>query len=192
MQPQSPAEAGPQPISAIKNWWVLLVVAALILTIYSGSRWLLNYVHVFSAILWTGTDIFMGFILGPIMRKLDLPTRRAVISRLMPKMIFYMPTMAIVTTTAGYYLAARAGYLALPYPQAWWVIATFAIVIVMIIQGFGILLPTNIRVYLEMQKDAPDGQKIGKLMALYTKMVASQALLQFAIILIMARFVTGF
>ena len=36
---------------------------------------------------------------------LPLPARRAVILRLMPKMLFLMPTLSILTSTAGYYHA---------------------------------------------------------------------------------------
>ncbi len=44
------------------NWWIAVPVAALVAAFESRVFWLLNYVHVFTAILWTGTDIFMGFL----------------------------------------------------------------------------------------------------------------------------------
>ncbi|MGH9985967.1 MAG: hypothetical protein ACRD8W_18660 [Nitrososphaeraceae archaeon] len=95
----------PPEISIRSNLWVLIPVVALIVAILSANLLLLNYVHVFTAILWTGTDIFMVFLLGPILRNVNLSTRKEVISWLMPKMVFYMPTVAAVTTTAGYFLA---------------------------------------------------------------------------------------
>jgi hypothetical protein len=63
---------------------------------------------------------------------------------------------------------------------------------VMFIQGLGILLPTNIRIYFEMRKSEPDMLKIQKLMKRYVKVVAIQAAMQFVIIFIMAEFATGF
>ncbi len=173
------------------NWWVLIPVAALVAAIQSHVLWALNYVHVFSAILWTGTDMFMGFILGPILRRADLQTRRAIIVRLMPRMLYFMTTITTVTTTAGWYLASWLGLFRLPAPQIWWLYAALAIVAVMAVQGLGILLPTNLRVYFEMRRPAPDGARIGRLMRRYIAVVASQTVLQFAIILIMARFATG-
>ena len=41
-----------------------------------GNLWFLNFVHVSSSLLWTGVDLFMGFVLGPILRRVDLPVRR--------------------------------------------------------------------------------------------------------------------
>jgi hypothetical protein len=172
-------------------WWVLLPVAALVLAIRSHVLWYLNYVHVFSAILWTGTDIFMGFVLGPILRRLDLPARRAVLVRLMPRMLVFMPTVSIITTTAGWYLAEWLGLFQLPPPQIWWLWGALAIVGVMTVQGLGILLPTNLRVYFEMRRPQPDGERLGRLMRRYTAVVAVQGILQVATIFIMAHFATG-
>ncbi len=178
-------------ISLRANWWIVIPIAALVLAIRSHVMWFLNYVHVFSAILWTGTDIFMGFILGPILRRVDFPTRRAIIVRLMPRMVFYMLTVSTVTITTGWYLAEWMGLFRLPPPQLYWLWATLVIVTIMFVQGVGILLPTNLMVYFELRREQPDGQKIQRLMRRYLVVVASQAVLQFTIIFIMAKFATG-
>ena len=182
----------PPTISLRSNIWIVIPIGALILAIVTANLLLLNYVHVFTSILWTGTDIFMAFLLGPILRNVSLSTRKEVISWLMPKMVFYMPTVASVTTTAGYFLASKMGLITLESPVVYWIITVLIIVTVMLIQGLGILLPTNIRVYHELRKKEPDMTKIQKLMRRYVKVVATQALLQFVIIFIMANFATGF
>ena len=135
--------------------------------------------------------IFMAFLLGPILRNVSLSTRKEVIFWLMPKMIFYMPTVAAVTTTAGYYLASRLGLITLQPPTVYWIFAVLIIVAAMLIQGLGILLPTNLRVYFELRRNEPDMSKIQKLMKRYVKVVAMQAVSQFIIIFIMAVFATG-
>ena len=66
------------------------------------------------------------------------------------------------------------------------------IVSIMFIQGLGILLPTNLRIYFEMRKDKPDISRIQRLMRMYVKVVAIQEAMQFVIIFIMAEFATGF
>jgi uncharacterized membrane protein len=182
----------PPTISLRSNIWIVIPIGALILAIVTANLLLLNYVHVFTSILWTGTDIFMAFLLGPILRNVSLSTRKEVISWLMPKMVFYMPTVASVTTTAGYFLASKMGLITLESPIVYWIITVLIIVTVMLIQGLGILLPTNIRVYHELKKKEPSMTKIQKLMRRYVKVVATQALLQFVIIFIMANFATGF
>lgn len=182
----------PPTISLRSNIWIVIPIGALILAIVTANLLLLNYVHVFTSILWTGTDIFMAFLLGPILRKVSLSTRKEVISWLMPKMVFYMPTVASVTTTAGYFLASKMGLITLESPIVYWIATVLIIVTVMLIQGLGILLPTNIRVYHELRKKEPDMTKIQRLMRRYVKVVATQAILQFVIIFIMANFATGF
>ncbi len=188
------AATAPDPSTQIQ-WrnliWVALAFAVMVWAILSGDLWFLNFVHVVTGLLWTGIDLFMGFVLGPILRRVDFPVRRAIVSRLMPKMIFVMSPLGIIAPTAGWFLAVEMGYLDLPYPEMWWFIAALVVTTILGIQGIGVLLPTNIRVYLEMQKDAPDGEKIARLMRRYVRVVAFQGSMQVAIIVIMTRFATG-
>jgi uncharacterized membrane protein len=182
----------PPKISILPNLWVVIPIIAVVVAILSANLLLLNYIHVFTAILWTGTDIFMAFLLGPVLRNVSLATRKEVISWLMPKMVFYMPTVAAVTTTAGYFLASKMGLVTLNPPIVYWISAVLVIVSIMFIQGLGILLPTNLRIYFEMRKNEPDMSRIQRLMRMYVKVVAIQAAMQFVIIFIMAEFATGF
>jgi uncharacterized membrane protein len=182
----------PPKISILPNLWVILPIVAVVVAILSANLLLLNYIHVFTAILWTGTDIFMAFLLGPVLRNVSLATRKEVIFWLMPKMVFYMPTVAAVTTTAGYFLASKMGLITLNPPIVYWISAVLVIVSIMFIQGLGILLPTNLRIYFEMRKSEPDMSRIQRLMRMYVKVVAIQAAMQFVIIFIMAEFATGF
>ena len=183
----------PPKISILPNLWVIIPIIALVVAILSANLLLLNYIHVFTAILWTGTDIFMAFLLGPVLRNVSLSTRKEVIFWLMPKMVFYMPTVAAVTTTAGYFLASKMGLITLNPPVVYWISVVLVIVSIMFIQGLGILLPTNLRIYFEMRKNKPDISRIQRLMRMYVKVVAIQAAaMQFVIIFIMAEFATGF
>ena len=189
----SPAVAeSPAPDINWNNlWWIAILLVVLIVAIRVENFWFLNFIHVFAGLLWTGIDLFMGFVIGPIMRSLGAEARRAMIVRLMPRMLFIMPTVSIVTTMAGWFLAVQAGYIDLPYPQLWWVIGALAIVTILTVQGLGLLLPTNIRVYLEMRSDHPDMDKVSRLMRIYMFVIASQGIMQLAIIVIMTRFASG-
>ena len=170
-------------------WWVAAVVAVMVGAILAKNFWYLNFVHVIAGLIWTGIDLFMGFVIGPIMRTLSLDARRAMIIRLMPRMLFIMPTLSTVTTTAGWFLAEMRGYT--EAPMSGWVIAALVIVTILTIQGLGILLPTNIRVYLQMRSNTPDMEMVGRLMRRYVRVVALQGVMQIAIIVIMTRFVAG-
>jgi uncharacterized membrane protein len=182
----------PPKISLLPNLWIIIPIVAVVVAIITANLLLLNYIHVFTAILWTGTDIFMAFLLGPVLRNVSLTTRKEVISWLMPKMVFFMPTVAAVTTTAGYFLASRMGLITLEPPVVYWISVVLVIVSIMFIQGLGILLPTNLHIYFEMRKKEPDMSRIQRLMRMYVKVVAVQAAMQFVIIFIMAEFATGF
>jgi hypothetical protein len=184
------ADAAP-PIRATNLIWVALALLAMVAAIASGIHWFLNFVHVVSGVLWTCIDLFMGFVIGPIMRTMPFAARRALIARLMPRMLFIMPTLSTVTGTAGWFLARQSGYLDLDYPEFWWVIAALAILAILTVQGLFILLPTNLLVYFEVRKPQPDGARIGRLMRWYVYVVAFQGAMQVAIIVVMARFVTG-
>jgi len=173
-------------------WWVAVAVMATIAVVNLGGHWLLNFFHVIAGLLWTGIDLFMGFVIGPILRRIDLSARRAIVTRLAPRMLFLMPTLSMATTVAGIELAQRAGYFRLDWPEYGWVLGALAVVTVLTVQGLGVLLPINLRVFFELRKDRPEMARVGRLMHIYFLVVASQGLMQVAIIVIMAKFVTGF
>jgi len=188
--PSAPA----MPVSPVRPLYVGMAAAAIAVMIYainSDSDWLLNWVHVMAGILWTGIDLFLGFVVGPIMRRLPFEARRAVISQPTPRTLILMPTLSIVTGTAGWFLAKRMGYLDVGYPEFYWVAAALAILAILTVQGLGFLLPTNLKVYFEVRKPNPDPEKIGRLMKWYIYVVAMQGAMQVAIIVVMARFATG-
>jgi hypothetical protein len=178
-------------INPLNFVWVAAAFALVAAAIAFGSLWALNFIHVIAGVMWTGIDLFMGFVIGPILRASPFDARRAVITRLTPKTLFLMPTLSISTGASGWFLAGRLGFLDLPYPQFYWVVAALAIVTILTIQGLGYLLPTNFRVYLELRKPRPDGAKISALMSRYFYVVAFQGAMQVAIVVVMAKFATG-
>ena len=186
------ADSGPGPIV---RWHYLgysaLALVVMTAAIASHERWFLNFVHVICGVMWTGIDLFMGFVMGPILRRVDLAVRREIIVRLVPKTLFLMPTLSIITGTTGWYLAKDLGLLDGPWPQFGWVAAALALVVLMTIQGTGYLLPTNLRVCLELQRNNPDPTRIARLTNRYFMAVASQGVMQVATIVIMARLATG-
>ncbi len=185
------ADAAPTIIRWPYLGYAVIAIGVMIAAIASHDRWFLNFVHVICGVLWTGIDLFMGFIVGPILRRVDITVRREVIVRLVPKTLFLMPTLAIITGTSGWYLAKDLGFLDLPWPQFGWVAAALTLVTLMTIQGTGYLLPTNLRVCLELRKPNPDGAKIGRMMRSFFFAVACQGTMQVLTIVIMAKFVAG-
>jgi hypothetical protein len=170
---------------------VLLAIAAMVASIAVGDIWLLNFVHVFSSLLWTGIDLFMGFVMGPILKRVDLRVRREVVGRLTPRTLFLMPTVSIISGTTGWFLAVELGYTALDWPGYGWVAAALVLVTLMTVQGLGFLTPINVLVCLELQKNEPDMNRIGFWMRRYFYAVATQGVMQIAILVVMTRFRTG-
>lgn len=171
--------------------YAVLALGVMMVAIASHNHWFLNFVHVMCGVLWTGIDLFMGFVIGPILRKVDLSVRREIILRLVPRTLFLMPTLSIITGTTGWFLAADQGFLDIPWPQFGWIVAALALVFLMTIQGLGYLLPTNLRVCLQLRRPDPDFAKISRMMRKFFFAVAVQGTMQVLTIVIMARLVTG-
>jgi hypothetical protein len=170
----------------------IAALAAMIAAILGSRSGLLNFVHVMAGALWTGIDLFMGFVIGPVLRRVTLDTRRAMIAGIIPRTLILMPTLSAITSTSGWFLAVRLGFLDVGYPQFWWVIAALGIVTVLTVQGLGILLPMNLKLYFEIMKSDPDHDKLKRWMRTYVRVVAMQGTMQVLIIVVMARFATGF
>ncbi len=163
----------------------------MIVALAGANFFLLNWIHVLSGSLWTGADLFMGFMLGPIMRRLDGPQRAGVIAYLVPRTILYFPMVSLTTTTAGWFLAAKLGYLTVGSPQYPWAIAALVIVALLTVQGLGIFLPNSIRMWGELRRERPDRERVGRLARVNFSLAGVQALFQVAIILVMSHFVVG-
>lgn len=187
----SPSAFAATPIRWINLVWCAVALALMAGVIHSENFFALNFLHVAAGMLWTGIDLFMGFVIGPALRASPFEARREVLTRITPKTIFILPVLALITGTTGWYLAKQLGYLDLDYPAFWWVFIALIIVTLLSVQGLGILLPTQIRVYRELCKPEPDRAKIIRLNASYFYLIAMQGLMQVVIVLIMARFRAG-
>ncbi len=171
--------------------WVAAAVAVTIVAIFIENEWALRTIHVIASALWTGIDIFVGFVIGPLLRRLDPATRRSVMLRLSPKTIFIMPALAIVSPMAGWFLAVQTGYLELSFPEIWWLIAALCITTAMAFQGLFLILTANFRTFVELSKENPDVEKVAKITKRFFYNVALQGIFQVTIIVIMVRFSVG-
>jgi hypothetical protein len=162
-------------------------IVALIAAILSGSLLLLDYVHVINGATWTGIDLFMGLVMSRVLKGLPPLSRAQVIKKLVPIMLFLMPALSSVAITAGIYLAGKLGLNFFSTP----VIAAGIIVIILTIQGFGFLLPTELRIFLELRKPSPDINKVVKLGMWNIYVSGSQSILQIALIFVMAYLAVG-
>ena len=161
---------------------IIAPVGALLYANIFGPLVSLNYVHIMAGATWTGIDLFMGFVLGPAMGRMDPRDRVAVFKHLMPRMTFLMPVLAGVTVTAGIQLAQRLEY-SLSTPLF---IAAFIITGILTVQGFGVLLPNEIQIFKELLSKDPDINKISRLGMRNAKLGGIQGVMQLIIIFIMA------
>src|SRR6202049_1553840 len=186
------ADSGP---GQLIRWHYLaysaLALAVVTAAIASHDHWFLNFVHVICGVLWTGIDLFVGFVIGPILRNVSLSVRREIIVRLVPRTLFLMPTLSIITGTTGWFLAKDLGLLDVPWPQFGWVAAALTLVVLMTIQGTFYLLPTNLLVCIQLRRPNPDFDNISRMMRSFFIAVAMQGTMQVLTIIIMARFVSG-
>jgi len=194
-----------------------------------------TYIHVMAGVLWTGTDLFIGAILGPVIGGLDEEASAAVFQRLTPKTAFFLPSMATLTIATGIPLALRLGVF--PNAGPWlalftaanvipillllgwrlnafadwrwqvpfavgtigslaWVAATIGtvemtapvivvalgIVTLLSVQGFGFLMPGEIRIYKQMVSPNPDAAVISAIGQQNAKLGGLQGVMQLLLI----------
>lgn len=166
---------------------LLVPVVTLIAAVLSGSLLFLDYVHVITGGTWTGVDLFMGLVMSRVLRGLRPEARAEFIKKLVPIMLFLMPALASVSITAGVYLASWEGrdFFSLP------IIAAGVIVIILSVQGFGFILPNEVRIFMELRKEQPDVQKVIRLGMRNIYLSGSQSVLQIALIVVMAYLAIG-
>lgn len=168
---------------------LLVPLAALGFVLAFGNLLALNYLHVLTGGTWTGIDLFMGIVMGRILKGLEPQARTQVIKKLVPLMLFLMPALATVAITSGINLADRLGMLTFASPM---IVVAVIIVIILSVQGFGIIMPTEIRVFLELRKKEPNRDKIIKWGMRNVKLAGSQGVFQVALIFVMANLALGF
>jgi hypothetical protein len=217
---------------------VAVPLVALAGAIASGGRLELTYVHVMAGVLWTGIDLFMALVLGPVLGSLDVDARADVFRRFTPKTTFLLPALATTTIVGGIVLALELNYF--PHAGPWlalftafstvptlalfgwsygalddrrWraafglavvgsaaylaaelpsfamtrpiIVAVLAVMVVLTVQGFGVLLPNELRIYREMTSEDPDTALIGELGMRNAKLSGVQGAFQLVIIALM-------
>ncbi|WP_350355501.1 hypothetical protein [Halorarius litoreus] len=197
-----------------------------------------TYAHVMAGVLWTGIDLFMAAVLGPVIGGLAVDERASLFQRFTPKMTFVMPALALVTIFGGITLALRLGYF--PNADPWlalftaasllpallsigwqfdafgdrrWqavfglalvgslaylattlpafamtdplIAVTLGVMVVLTVVGFGVLLPGEVKMYLEMVSASPDSEVISRIGLRNARLAGVQGLFQLVIIALM-------
>jgi hypothetical protein len=179
------------PLHQQLAWWALTFPIVMIVALATHNFFLLNWIHVLAGALWTGADIFMGFIFGPVMRRLDVAHRTAVITYLVPKTLLYFPAVSLTTSTGGWYLASWLGWTNAGNAQFPWILGALILVSLMTIQGLGIFLPNSLRIWFELRKPAPNRDLIVGLNRINIWVAGTQGVMQVAIIVVMSHFAIG-
>ena len=185
-------EQAASPVVAVRGLPIVAVVlAGLVAAIATNGLWALDFFHVVGGAMWTALDLFLGFVLGPILGRLSVPARIELTRRLMPKMVLLMPTLVTCTLAGGWQLARHLGYLDAGYADHPWVVASFIVVAVMAVVALGLLEPANIAVLFELRKPRPNGAVIERLMRRFIFTAGITGAMQVATLVIMTRLATG-
>ncbi len=170
---------------------VAVVLVLLIAAIAANKLWPLMFLHVVGGAAWTIVDLFLGFVLGPIIGRLSIPARAEFTTRLMPKMVLIMPTAVTVTLAAGWQLSTHLETNLTGYSLHGWVVASYIVVGVMAVIALGLLEPANIAVLTEMKKPRPNPEVIERLMKRFIYTAGATGLMQLATLVIMTKLATG-
>ena len=186
-----PGDAPPRPSIQIVPRAALpviaIIVAGLIITIAGNWLWALVFYHVVGGGLWTAIDLFVGFVIGPILGRLSIPARAEFSARFMPMMVVIMPTVVLMTLASGFQLALGLGNLQSLSPNHGWLVASFVVVGVMATVALGVLEPANIAVLFELRKPQPNPAVIEKLMRRFIFTAGITGAMQIGTLIIMTR-----
>jgi len=170
---------------------VAAVLALLIAGIAINELWPLEFFHVVGGAAWTIIDLFLGFVLGPIIGRMSIPARIEFTTRLMPKMVLIMPTVVTVTLAAGWQLANKLGTVQSSYSLHGWIVASYIVVGIMAVIALGLLEPANIAVLTELKKERPNPQTIERLMKRFIYCAGITGTMQVATLVIMTKLASG-
>lgn len=168
-----------------------VVFALLIAAIAANRLWPLMFFHVAFGAAWTIIDLFLGFVIGPIMGTLPPPARIELASRLMPKTVLIMPTVVTVTLAAGWQVGTLLGTVNSSYYNHDWIVASYVVVGCMAVIALGLLSPANIAVLSELKKPHPDPAVIQRLMKRFIYAAGATGSLQVATLVIMTKIRVG-
>jgi hypothetical protein len=170
---------------------VAVVLVGLVAAIATNSQWALDFYHVAGGGLWTGIDLFLGLVLGPIIGAMSIPARIEFSSRVMPKLLLIMPTLVTMTLGSGFQLARKVGNLAPHYPNHAWLVASYVVVGVMATIALGLLEPANLAVLFELRRPNPNAARIARLMKVFIYTAGITGLMQIATLVIMTKLASG-
>jgi len=170
---------------------VAIVFALLIAAIAANELWPLAFFHFVGGASWTVIDLFLGFVLGPIMGKLSIPARVEFTTKLMPKMVLLMPTIVTATLAAGWQLGVHLGTVQSSYYNHGWTVASFIVVGIMAVIALGLLEPANIAVLVELKKPRPNPAVIERLMKRFMYSAGILGAMQIATLVIMSKLSSG-
>jgi hypothetical protein len=189
--PSAPAAtAASEDFQIVPRAGLPIVAVALALTVAGiavNKQWPLTFLHVVGGAGWTVVDLFLGFVLGPILGRLSIPARIEFTKKLMPKMVLLMPTLVTVTLAAGWQLGVHMGTVQSSYALHGWIVASFIVVGVMAVIALGLLEPANIAVLTELKKPRPNPAMIEKLMKRFIYTAGATGLMQVATLVIMTK-----
>jgi hypothetical protein len=173
------------PLGALPAVGVTLCL--LVATIAADWGWGLDFFHVVGGGLWTAIDLFVGFVVGPIIGRLSIPARMEFSTRFMPKMLLLMPTLVLCTLASGWQLGHHLGFTDSSYFRHDWIVASYIVVGVMSVIALGVLEPANLAVLFELKKPRPNGELIAKLMRRFIYTAGITGAMQVATLIIMTR-----
>jgi hypothetical protein len=195
-----PAAHAPAEAPAVRDFQIVplaglpivgVVLVGLIVAIASNKLWALEFFHVGAGAAWTVLDLFLGFVLGPILGRLSIPARIEFTTRLMPKMLLIMPVVVTCTMASGWQIGRLLGTIDSSYANHGWIVASYIVVGVMSVIALGLLEPANVGVLVELKKRRPNPAVIEKLMKRFIYSAGVIGAMQIATLVIMTKVATG-
>lgn len=105
-------------------------------------------IHVVLGIFWAGTVLYASFVLLPVLKSLGPAVERPAVRGLMRVTSPIMSVISLIVLGTGVAMALRTGLsisALFSTGRSWAIFIAFIAVVIYLIAGFGILLPSGVR-----------------------------------------------
>lgn len=166
---------------------VVVQAAALAAVLAYGRLLFIDYMHVLSAAMWFGGNVFMGIIFYRVVRAMPLGDQLDVAKRFLPFTLYFLPSISLTTVITGAALMARVGSYVPPGLKAA-IYAGAALLLLLSLVGH---LPASIYLYKGFRKGDYDELSMISRSLVNFRVSQAQLVLQVAMVSMMAYVVSS-
>lgn len=165
---------------------ILVMAVALVAVLAYGRLLFIDYLHVLSAAMWMGSNVFMGLIFYRLIKTMPQKDQLDISRRLLPLTLYFLPSVSLTTVITGFFLLIKVEAF-VPLGVR---LAVYAVAAMLLIISFAGYIPNSLYIYRGFRDGGFDGEKIVSRSLSNFRLCLYQTVIQIAMIGMMAYIVT--